>query len=100
MSEIDNTKAFERALLNDQTAVDDRHERGCVLRYGAVPDDENNEAYLRPETCVCHRRPKEQDTIYLPTGTYILGRTVSLPSSVYYRFKRACLNFLAAVKTP
>lgn len=46
----------EGAMTYDDTAlaVDDRHERGCVMRYGAVPDGEP----VDPKDCSCHGNSK------------------------------------------
>jgi hypothetical protein len=75
----DNTEAFQRALNDsaglpvDTLYVDTRHERGCVLRYGAVPD--GGSPYIdHPETCPCHRMPRDPTIVEFHPGVYRIGK--------------------------
>ena len=40
--------------------ADPRHERGCIFRYGAVPEG-GSEYIDHPERCPCHGRPDAAD---------------------------------------
>lgn len=43
-------KYIDPAIRNALSGVDDRHEKGCVRRYGAIPD-----TWVPHHECACHK---------------------------------------------